>query len=235
MAADAREGRRRRWPFIAGGTVVVLAGVAAAFWYWFVPNWRPPLRDGERYGIDVSSHQGAIDWEKVQGDGIEFAYIKASEGGDFVDQLFADNWRGAASVGLDRGAYHFFTLCTPGAKQARHFLSVVPPDPNALPPALDLELAGNCSRRPDVAAVAAELANFLELVENAWDRQVVLYVGDDWERRYPVRDRLDRALWHSRFLRRPNVDHWAIWQIHGFAHVEGISDGVDLNIMRPLE
>jgi len=83
-------------------------------------------------------------------------------------------------------------------------------------------------------AQGAALA-ILELVEDTWDRQVVLYVGDDWERRYPVRDRLDRALWHSRFLGRPNVDNWAIWQIHGFAHVEGISDGVDLNIMRPLE
>jgi lysozyme len=215
--------------------VGVLAGSAAAFWFWFVPHWRPPLRDGEVYGVDVSSHQGVIEWERVQADEIDFAYIKASEGGDFVDRRFASNWRNAGAVGLDRGVYHFFTLCTPGDRQARHFLSVAPPDPTALPPAIDLELAGNCSRRPDTAAVAEELADFLALVEGAWDRRVVLYVGDDWEDRYPVRDRLDRPLWHRRVLRRPNVDGWAIWQVHGFAHVEGISGDADLNIMRPLE
>jgi hypothetical protein len=41
--------------------VVVLAGL---FWFVFVPNWRPPLRDGERYGVDVSVHQGEIDWRR---------------------------------------------------------------------------------------------------------------------------------------------------------------------------
>ncbi len=197
-----------------------------------MPNWRPPLREGERYGIDVSHHQGDIDWPAVADDGIEFAYLKASEGGEFTDASFDTNWRVAGEVGLDRGAYHFFTLCRPGREQARHFLSVAPPDPDALPPAVDLELAGNCSRRPPPDDVDAQLRAFVEIVEAAWDRHVVVYVRDDWEGRYPVHDELDRPLWHFRFLRRPDVDGWVIWQVHGVAHVDGISGGVDLNIMR---
>lgn len=209
--------------------------LAAAFWYVFVPNWRPPLRDGERYGVDVSNHQGEIDWPEVAADDIDFAYIKASEGGDFTDASFDENWRGAGDAGLARGAYHFFTLCRPGLDQARHFVAVAPPDPDALAPAVDLELAGNCSRRPAGVEVAAQLRAFLDVVETAWGRPALLYVGDDWERRYPVRARLDRRLWHFRFLRRPTVNNWAVWQIHGFAHVDGIRGGVDLDLMRPAE
>lgn len=49
----------------------------------------------------------------------------------------------------------------------------------------------------------------------------------------PVREGLDRPLWHFRFLRRPNVDGWMVSQVHGFARVDGIAGSVDLNIMRP--
>jgi len=223
---------RRRWPWIVGGVIFLLATLATAFWFLFVPNWRPPLRDGERYGVDVSNHQGDIDWQAVADDNIGFAYIKATEGGDFTDDRFDDNWRAAGRAGLDRGAYHFFTLCRSGREQAAHFLAVAPPDPLALPPTVDLEIAGNCSRRPAPAEVDAEVRAFLAVVEAAWGRQMIVYVLNDWERRYPVRYELDRPLWHFRFLRRPNVNGWVIWQIHGFARVDGISGEVDLNILR---
>jgi lysozyme len=222
----------RRWAIRIGIPVIVLALVGAGFWFVFVPHWRPPLRDGERYGIDVSSHQGAIDWEAVADDEITFAYIKATEGGDFVDESFPENWDGAGAAGLDRGAYHFFTLCRPGDEQAANFLATAPPDPDALPPAVDLELAGNCSDRPPDDAVFAELDAFLAVVEEAWERPALLYVGDDWDREYPSRARLERDLWHFRFLRRPDVDGWVIWQIHGFARVEGIDGPVDLDLIR---
>lgn len=222
----------RRWGIRVGALLVLLAVLAAGFWWVFVPHWRPPLHEGERYGVDVSSHQGEIDWRAVAADEIEVAYIKATEGGDFVDERFTANWEGAGDAGLDRGAYHFFTLCRPGDEQAANFLAVAPPDPSALPPAVDLELAGNCSDRPSEADVAEELDEFLTAVEAAWERPALLYVGDDWDRRYPTRDRLERDLWHFRFLRRPDVDGWSVWQVHGFARVEGIDGGVDLDLVR---
>jgi lysozyme len=235
-AADAARQplrRRGRWVFVVVGTVALLAGLAAAWWFLWVPNWRPPLREGERYGVDVSAYQGTIDWTRIAGDNISFAYVKATEGGDFTDDRFGQNWRGAGDAGLDQGAYHFFTLCTPGAEQARHFLDVVPPDPDALAPAVDLELVGNCSSRPSGAEVREQLDAFLGPVEEAWGRQVVLYVGDDFEAAYPFRDRLARPLWLRRFLLRPDDGAWTVWQLHGHAHVDGIEGGVDLDVMRP--
>ena len=223
--------RRRRGPFVVVGTIAVVSVLAAAWWFLFVPNWRPPLRDGERYGVDVSAHQDRIDWQRVAHDEIEFAYIKATEGGDFVDRRFRENWEGAGAAGLDRGAYHFFTLCRDGATQARHFLTVAPPDPEALAPAIDLELVGNCRRRPPATTVYRELDDFVRLVEEAWSREMVLYVGGEFEDRYPVHERYGRPLWLRRFLLRPTPD-WSIWQLHGWARIDGISGGSDLDIMR---
>ena len=56
------------------------------------------------HGIDVSHHQGAIDWQAVAGDGVAFAYIKATEGGDFTDRRFAENWAAAVAAGSPRRA-----------------------------------------------------------------------------------------------------------------------------------
>lgn len=222
----------RRRASIAAITVVGAAAVGAALWYVALPNWRPPLAEGEVYGIDVSHHQGDIDWDAVANDAIEFAYIKASEGGDFADSRFDDNWNRARAAGLRTGAYHFFTLCRPGDEQARWFLSRAEPVDDALPPAVDLELFGNCAARPDPAAVNAELATFLDIVEEAWGRQAILYVGDDYEHTYPIPDRLERPRWQLRFLRRPSGDNWVVWQLHGYAHVDGIHGNVDLDVAR---
>lgn len=222
----------RKWVLISGSVLLLSSLLTALWWFAWLPTWRPPLREGERYGIDVSIHQGDIDWMQVAEDGIDFAYIKASEGGDFRDQRFAANWRGASEVDIDRGAYHFFTLCTDGEQQARNFLSVATPDREALRPAVDLELVGNCNRRPSAAMVYRSLRDFLQLVEDAWGTDALLYVGDDFEDRYPIRARLDRPLWLRRFLLRPVADSWAVWQLHGYARVQGISGRVDLDVMR---
>jgi lysozyme len=226
-----RRRRARRWPFIVGAILLLLIAGLALAWFLWLPRFRPALGAGERYGVDVSNHQGSIDWGKVAADGMSFAYIKATEGADFVDPSFARNWTGAAQAGLDRGAYHFFTLCSAGRDQAENFLRTVPDDPGALPLAVDLELAGNCSSRPDQTVIDRELASFLDLVEANTNETVILYVGDDFENRYHARSRLDRPLWVRRILFRPERP-WAVWQVSGFAKVAGIDGRVDLDVTR---
>jgi lysozyme len=212
--------------------MALVSAAAALIWFVWIPGYRPNLREGERYGIDVSHHQGRIDWDRVARDDISFAYIKATEGADFVDSRFAENWKEAEAAGVARGAYHFFTLCAGGELQARNFLRVVPDDRGALPPAVDLELAGNCLARPDPATVERDLHAFLTVVERVTARTAILYVGDDFEERYPVRASFGRPLWHRRFLQRPNVEEWVIWQVSGFAQVDGVRGRVDLDVFR---
>ena len=211
--------------------VVLVVAPAAAGWFAWLPRYRPSLHGAEKYGIDVSAHQRNIDWAKVARDHISFAYLKATEGSDFVDSAFTKNWADARAAGIERGAYHFFTLCTPGNAQARNFLRVVPMDEVALAPAVDLELKGNCHARPNTSTVHQQLADFLTALEAATGKPTVLYVGHDFDHRYHVRAAENRPLWLRRLLRRPS-NPWTVWQIDGFAHVHGVHGGVDLDLMR---
>lgn len=130
------------------------------------------------------------------------------------------------------GGYHFFTLCRPGDQQAANFLGTVPDDPDALPPAIDLELAGNCSARPSRQWVEQEVGVFIDEVESATGQPVVFYIGDDFAGEYEFRSDLDRPIWHRRILIHPEFDDWWIWQFSGRSSVDGIEGDADLDVMR---
>lgn len=214
--------------------VVALGLCAVLGWYVWMPGWRPSLDAGERYGIDVSAHQGEIDWARVADDDVDFAYIKATEGRDFSDRRFAENWKAAKAAGLEVGAYHYFTLCSDAVEQADHFIATVPAEPDDLPPVVDLEdLDGPC--QPSAVTVRAEVDRFVAEVERRSGRKVVLYVGGDFEARFGVKEELTRYLWERRLFRRPYVDGWLIWQAHWRARIDGIDGGVDLDVMRRVE
>ncbi len=193
----SRSRRHRRWPFLLGGLVILLALVAGGLvvaWKIWAPSYRPSLLPGERYGIDVSAYQGNVNWKQVAASGISFVYIKATEGSSFLDPDFAEDRTAAESAGLEVGAYHFFSLCSSGRAQAAAFLRAVGPRKLQLPPAVDLEPSTFCSARPSAADVRAQLAAFLAAVEPEEGR-AVLYVSGDFEAAYPVERWFSRKLW----------------------------------------
>ena len=191
------------------------------------------LRSGEHRGIDVSSHQGKIDWATVRASGIEFAYIKATEGGDWVDDHFADNWKASGAAGVRRGAYHFFTLRRPGADQADNFLKVAPPEAGALQPVVDLEFGGNTSARPEREVIVRELGTFIQRVESAYKQPIILYLLPEFEQTYGVYQLFPRQIWlRSLMTRPPDGMKWLLWQYTPLGRVPGIEGDVDLNIGR---
>jgi lysozyme len=201
----------------------------------------PALRDRWRpwgpawvQGIDVSHHQGEIDWSAVAEDGVRFAWIKATEGGDWVDPRFEENQRGAAEAGIPWGAYHFFTFCRPGAEQAANFLAKVPPRLGELPPAVDLEYGGNCDARPDTASLGVELEAFMQAVESATGRRPMIYATGEL-----IRDHIAllvgeelwiRAIHHPLGMESPVPA--AVWQYSNIGRVAGIQGRVDRNACR---
>jgi lysozyme len=218
--------RHNRRLLILAAALTLAVAVSALTWFEWLPRYRPALRRGERYGVDVSAHQGTIDWSKVGRGHIAFAYVKATEGADYTDARFATNWVEARRVGLDVGAYHFFALCSHGSDQARHFLATVGNGPSGLAPAVDLELKGNCSKRPATSLVRRELDDFIAAVEATMHRRVVLYVGHEFAQRYDVPH---RALWLRRLYRRPSGSA-SFWQVQGRARVAGIGGPVDFDV-----
>ncbi|WP_036241202.1 GH25 family lysozyme [Mesorhizobium sp. STM 4661] len=216
-----------RW----GAASLVLACLVAASGYFYFHTFSP---DRGRYpvrGIDVSHHQGPIDWRRVAADDVAFAVIKATEGGDHVDDAFAANLREARAAGLAVGAYHFFTFCRPGADQAKNFISIVPRDQPLLPPVVDVEFGGNCPRRPSPEQLNVELQAFLGPVEAAFGKPAIVYLTDDAADAYAGHI-AGRPRWVRSLALRPSHDDWIYWQYHNKGRVDGIVGDVDLNVLQ---
>jgi lysozyme len=183
-------------------------------------------------GIDVSHHQGPIDWRAVRRGGVHFAFIKATEGGDWTDPAFARNWRRAREAGVLRGAYHYYRPQTHSAVQARHFLRTVRLAPGDLPPVLDVEVTDGVSD----ATLRRGVRNWLRIVEAETGKRPILYVS----RRFSARLGSgfgDYTLWIADYRGgSPYVPggwrRWHFWQHSERGRVQGIAPRVDRNWFR---
>jgi lysozyme len=212
---------------ILGLLALASAGLARGLWR---PNHPDPTRWPD-WGVDVSHHQGRVKWPLVATEPhVHFAYIKATEGGDWIDPSFQTNWTGAREAGLRVGAYHFFTFCADPALQARHFLDVMPRDPDALPPAVDIEFGGNCSRVPTREELRSELQIFVDTLERALAKKPVLYVTRDAYEAYFEGAPIENPLWMRNIWFQPGEPRWSMWQFANRGHVAGIDGFVDLNV-----
>ena len=215
---------------LAAFFVLFVCALAAAGYFYFM-GFSPDRNVYPLRGIDVSNHQGKIDWPRVAKDDVAFAIIKATEGGDFVDKSFARNIEAARAAGLAVGAYHFFTFCRPGADQALNFIATVPRDRPLLPPVVDIEFGGNCPERPPLEKFEAELKAFLDPVEAAFGKPAVVYLiggaADVYGSAVPKRQRWIRSL-----SMHPGHEEWVYWQYHNMGRVDGIEGDVDLNVLR---
>jgi len=192
-------------------------------------------------GIDVSTHQGKIDWTRVKNDGIGFVLIKATEGVGFVDEKKSANEAGARSVGLPCGFYHFARPDTQSGSstqsaiadaqaEADALLSVAFPKTGDLLPVLDLETPG----LPPARMVAWTKA-WLERVAERIGAKPILYTFPGfWSKLGNTKELGSYPLWIAHWrVDAPQLPagwrRYAIWQYADDGHVDGISGRVDLN------
>lgn len=194
-----------------------------------VPEIEPDAAVYPIRGIDVSAHNGEIDFERVRADGYSFVMIKATEGTDFKDRNFVDNIRSARSAGLKVGAYHFFRFDTDGNLQALNFLHSLRNRSLDFPAVIDVEEWGN----PDGTATSQIVSRLRQMIERMEYHgvDVVLYTNKDAYDRF-IRDNFaNYPLWICSFTElAPNLE-WRIWQYTHRGSVDGISGNVDLNVL----
>jgi lysozyme len=197
-----------------------------------VGPWQYPV-----HGIDVSKYQGDIDWHRVRASGIDFAFIKATEGGDHADDRFQQNWEAARAAGMPRGAYHYYYVCRPAAEQVAWFINHVPREPGALPPVVDLEWnhkSRTCPFRPDPATIRREALLFLQALNVYYRKRPVIYTTVDFYRDNDLGRLEGFHFWLRSVAGHPEEvypdQRWAFWQYTGTGLVEGIDGLTDINV-----
>lgn len=187
-------------------------------------------------GIDVSNWQGDIDWAAVRGAGTKFVFIKATEGGDYLDPKFQQNWEGARRVGLPRGAYHMVYWCRPAHEQALWFILNVPNDADALPPVLDLEWNGHsktCPKKVAVSVAREKIAIMLEVMEAHTGKRPIIYTDTTFHREVLEGQFEGYNFWLRSVAAEPReifrARPWLFWQFTTTGHVPGIAGPVDRN------
>jgi GH25 family lysozyme M1 (1,4-beta-N-acetylmuramidase) len=149
-------------------------------------------------GVDVYQGDNPINWNTVQGENRVFAFSKASQGDYNKQSNFATNWTTLKSLGMARGAYHYFDATIDGATQAKWFLDQVAAaggfQPGDLPPALDLECpvsttqgsAGNMclgngkNGWAPTATIIQGVWAWLDAVESATGMKPIIYSYVSW-------------------------------------------------------
>ncbi len=221
----------RRWSRSPQGTVSSATCVSAR-------DATPYLR-----GLDVSKHQGKIDWRQVATAGYRWVYVKATEGRTYVDPLFEGHARGAAEAGLAVGAYHFWWPERDPATQARHLAATVKGRSLALPVCLDWEQEHGLSSRD----LGARLQTLIEATRQETGQTPAIYTSRRIVERdlphlqpeHPLSQLLDACPWwmvswasRTRPV-APWVNRWAVWQTGPAQGVPGVEGPVDRNLLRP--
>ena len=188
-------------------------------------------------GVDVSSYQGDIDWQTLARQNIQFAFIKATEGSQFVDPHFSYNFSEAMKTNLRIGAYHFFSYDSSGKTQAAHFMATVPNTENMLPPVIDVEFYGDKERHlPDPAAVEKELAVMLTELEDHYGVKPIIYATEKSYGLYIQPSFPENDLWIRNVVSKPHIpseNPWVFWQytnrnrLSGYAGKERF---IDMNV-----
>ncbi|HEY0511743.1 MAG TPA: glycoside hydrolase family 25 protein [Thermoanaerobaculia bacterium] len=185
---------------------------------------------GLAQGIDVSKDQGTVDWPSVAAAGYVFTFIKATDGQDYVDPMFAQNWAGAEAAGLLRGAYHFFRAEDDPEVQAEWFWKNAG-GAGELPLVVDVE---ETMEQP-ASTVVANLGRFLDNLQQWTARKPMIYTAPGFWNGLGTSAFGGYPLWVAEYgAPQPTLPSgwaiWDFWQHSQSGQVPGIQGAVDLDV-----
>ena len=232
------EGKIAIWLFI----IFVFLGIV---WYFFPSSTTKKINKNtfvnqipkgfESFGIDISHHQGKIDWKVLLDDEkfdtiIQFVYCKATEGNSHLDTKWEENRKILNNKGIPNGAYHFFTPKDTPLPQAEHFLNHWKKREVDLPPVLDVETEGISDED-----LRNKMEVWLKEVEKKSGMRPIIYTSyhffdtkfKDYFKEY--------KFWIAAYSRKPEcIDDNRIlhWQYSESGSLPGIDELVDFNVSK---
>lgn len=198
-------------------------------------------------GVDVSSHQGTVDWTAVAGDGIDFAMLRAggryyglNSGTVFEDTMFRTNLQGATQAGLEVGVYFFSQAVSEeeAEEEARFVLALLDGQKLDGPVVFDWE---NIDKEPartdgvDSATVTAAANAFCRIIEEAGYRPMIYFNQHIAYLCYDLEGVAQYPFWLAQYSPAPDFYYdFQMWQFTDAGQVAGISGKADLNLrLRP--
>ncbi|MCM1327717.1 MAG: glycoside hydrolase family 25 protein [Bacteroidales bacterium] len=202
------------------------------------------LQDGEiisHKGIDVSAHQGKIDWQKVSDDGVEFAFIRAAFRGYGTGKLvedtkFEENIKNATAAGVNVGVYVYSQAVTEEEilEEADFLMKKAAPYGTDIPIVIDVEKVDGDDGRMNALSME-ERTNlvllFCQTVENAGYKPMIYHNTEMGALMLDISALENYPKWfasYSNILYYPYA--YGIWQYSNKGRVDGIKGNVDLNI-----
>lgn len=162
-------------------------------------------------GIDVSKHQGTIDWAQLKNySKIKFVYIKATEGSDYVDPRYKENIRNARKQGFKVGSYHFLSTKSSATTQFQNFIRTANREEQDLLPVIDIEVTGRWSSQQ----LRDSLKVFADLVEDYYGCKPLIYTSEKFFTKHLGRAFADYPLFIAKYSNiQPNIGYrWIMWQ-----------------------
>jgi lysozyme len=198
--------------------LAVLLGIYVVWSY--ATGWTPSRGEYPVQGIVVGEANGKPEWAKLGATGVDFAYITAVDG---VQQ-----------AGIRYGALHHFDICRLASDQATLFITTVPRNKAALPPAVQLDFSDTCKGRPNRALILSELATFLGQIEAHSGMPAILLLTPEFEKEYQVSKAIDRTVWleGNWFLPDYSARPWVMWTANTARHVDGVDGAVRWAVVR---
>ena len=189
---------------------------------------------GEIYGIDVSHHQGKIEWGKVKkwkNKKLDFVYIKATEGATYIDKTYKTNIKEAKENDFLVGSYHYFRTTSSIENQFQNFIKTIDKSEQDLIPLIDVEEKTNWTNKEFHKNFKA----FLNMVENYFGQKPMIYTVNSF---YNLNLSGKYKEYHFLIGRygenAPNMrdkTSWTVWQFSETGKVKGIPMDVDIDVI----
>ncbi|WP_428307897.1 GH25 family lysozyme [Lacipirellula sp.] len=203
------------------------------------------------YGIDVSNYQSSANWTSLKNAGTMFAFVKATEGVDFVDASFTKHMTNASNAGVYVGPYHFGRINSNTSNpndaidEANDFVDAIAPyyqQPGRfLRPVLDVEnTPGLSTTAANKAYISEWVRDFIGVVQNRLGMDPIIYCNTSYAATYFTTDLTQYDLWVANYNYSPPAippasidgvwDGWDIWQYTQSGSVSGITGNVDRDV-----
>ena len=194
-------------------------------------------------GIDVSEHQGDINWSAVARDGIDFAMIRmgyrgSTAGGLYEDEQFRANVTGALKAGIPVGVYFYSQAVTvaEAEEEADYVLQAIKDFDITFPVVFDWEIVGDEEARTyslSRSALCDCTRAFCDKIAQAGYKPMIYFTQYLGYRKYILRNLSDYGFWYAQYEPQPHIAFdFDMWQYSETGTVAGVEGGVDLNILR---